>query len=100
MFWKENFLKASGTIISNQINKFQYKIAGTWKNVEIKSTVVDGNKQIFTIEFPVFESGTITEIRFLDKNNTVVGEKNENIIKESGYSLLMQISFYLYEGEV
>lgn len=99
MFWKEQFLKIAGNFVADNFGKIQYCINGNWSDVRKLSEKISGTKHTFTVEIPSAAVGTITGLRMLDKNNAIIGEKNEHIVKPYGSSFLMNFLIYVYEED-
>ena len=98
MFWKENILNMLSSTALNTIAGCQYQLDGNqWYYASITDRVKIDDKYVLTIEIPERADGTITGIQLLGMGS-VIGQRDEYIVKRSGQILIMKLKFRVYEG--
>lgn len=101
MFWKENILNMLSSTVLNTVDSCQFQLDGDqWKYAEITDTSEIDGKYVITITIPEAADGTVTGIQLLGMGS-VIGQREEYIVKKSGQILIMKLKFRVYEeGEL
>ena len=97
MFWKENILNMLSSTVLNTVDSCQFQLDGDqWKYAEITDTSEIDGKYVITITIPEAADG----IQLLGMGS-VIGQREEHIVKKSGQILIMKLKFRVYEeGEL
>ena len=97
MFWKENILNMLSSTVLNTVDSCQFQLDGDqWKYAEITDTSEIDGKYVITITIPEAADGTVTGIQLLGMGS-VIGQREEQIVKTSGQILIMKLKFRVYE---
>lgn len=97
MFWKENILYMLSSTVLNTVDSCQFQLDGDqWKYAEITDTSEIDGKYVITITIPEAADGTVTGIQLLGMGS-VIGQREEHIVKKSGQILIMKLKFRVYE---
>lgn len=98
MFWKENILSALGSKVLSETAGCQFQLDGKqWYYADITNRTQSDEKYVLTVEIPESVSGIITGIQLLGMGS-VIGQRDEYIIKKSGKALMIKLKFQVYEG--
>ena len=97
MFWKENILNMLSSTVLNTVDSCQFQLDGDqWKYAEITDTSEIDGKYVITITIPEAADGTVTGIQLLGMGS-VIGQREEHIVKKSGQIRIMKLKFRVYE---
>ena len=97
MFWKENILNMLSSTVLNTVDSCQFQLDGDqWKYAEITDTSEIDGKYVITITIPEAADGTVTGIQLLGMGS-VIGQREEHIVKKFGQILIMKLKFRVYE---
>ena len=98
MFWKKNILNKLSSEVLNMIDSCKFQInSGQWEYAEITDTSEIDGKYVITIKIPEDATGTVTGIQLLGMDS-VIGQREEHIVKKYGQILIMKLKFRVYEG--
>lgn len=97
MFWKENILKKLSSEVLNTIDSCKFQLdGGQWEYAEITDTSEIDRKYVITITIPEAADGTVTGIQLLGMGS-VIGQREEHIVKKYGQILILKLKFRVYE---
>lgn len=97
MFWKENILNALGSKVMSETASCQFQLNGKqWYYADITNKTQSDGKYVITITIPEAADGTVTGIQLLGMDS-VIGQREEHIVKKSGQILIMKLKFRVYE---
>ena len=97
MFWKENILNMLSSTVLNTVDSCQFQLDGDqWKYAEITDTSEIDGKYVITITIPEAADGTVTGFQLLGMGS-VIGQREEHIVKKYGQILIMKLKFRVYE---
>lgn len=97
-FWKSAYLTAVKGIVFSDVSKVQYQLGGSWADCTIDSSGTDGEYKYFTCSVPSNVSGTITGIRFLKSDSSVMGETAVSVLKTTERAFYFRIKFNVKES--
>lgn len=97
MFWKENILNKLSSDVLNMIDSCKFQINGSqWEYAEITDIAEIDVKYVITIKIPESAAGTVTGIQLLS-TDSVIGQRDEHIVKKYGQILILKLKFRIYE---
>lgn len=97
MFWKENILNRLSSEVLNIIDSCKFQInSSQWERAKITDTAKIDGKYAITIKIPESVAGIITGIQLLSADS-VIGQRDENIVKKYGQILILKLKFRVYE---
>ena len=98
MFWTEAFINSRRAEWLNQINKAQYCVDGVWQDAEITEKYISSTGIKITTAMGEFSKKVkISGIRFLNKDEEVVGEQSENLEILALQGIMSVWDFSIYE---
>ena len=98
MFWKENILNILGSTILRTVSSCQFQLDGNqWYYADITNRTQSDGKYVLTVEIPEAVNGIITGIQLFGAGS-VIGQRDEYIVKKSGQILIIKLKFRVYEG--
>lgn len=97
MFLKSNYLTSLSKIVSEDISRVQYKVSGSWHDVERIIKSQENNCLTISAIFPDMKNAAVGGIRFMDSSGNVIAEKAENILTAAGNKLVLQFKIHISE---
>ena len=97
-FWKSAYLTAIKGIVFSDVNKVQYQLSGSWADCTIDGSGTEGDCKYFLCSVPSNVSGTITGIRFLKSDSSVMGETAVSVPKTTARAFYFKIKFNVKES--
>jgi hypothetical protein len=97
-FWKNTYLAAVKGSVFSDVNKVQYQLSDSWSDCTIDSSGTEGEYKYFICSVPSSVSGTITGIRFLKSDSSVMGETTVSVPKTAVRAFYFRIKFNVKEA--